>query len=72
MFLKSRLIELYAKFPELKNWGITQDEFSKRLENVTVNDDDTCSKCGQLLDGCYGGCLACDMDDDDDEKSQSE
>ena len=64
------------------NFGTDPESLPKKLEDIPgakpysdfygVDFDDICSKCGQLLDGCYGGCLACDMDDDDDEKSQSE
>lgn len=28
--------------------------------------DPLCPKCKRLIDGCYGGCLACDLEDDDD------
>ena len=28
------------------------------------NFDPLCPKCKKPIDGCYGGCLACDLDDD--------
>ena len=28
------------------------------------NFDPLCPKCKKVIDGCYGGCLACDLDDD--------
>jgi|688.fasta_scaffold1905726_2 hypothetical protein len=31
---------------------------------ATDNFDPLCPKCKKLIDGCYGGCLACDLADD--------
>lgn len=59
---------------------MTDDEFNRHLADIvrpTVdsmlesnrfdvddNFDPLCPKCKKVIDGCYGGCLACDLADD--------
>lgn len=56
-----------------KKWILPMVRKMAKICDSHIDDsfDDICTKCGKLIDGCYGGCLACDLDDLDDEESQS-
>ena len=57
-----------------KNFETDPKSLPQRIEDIPgaksysdfygVDFDDICTKCGKLVDGCYGGCLACDLNEE--------